>query len=350
MYRTERFVCQLRRSRRPASAGARKLAHCGRLFTRVVLSALAFWWGSAAFAQGFPAKPVRIVVPVAAGGNLDLVTRALAQKLIEQIGQQFIVENRPGASSIVGTEFVAKSPPDGYTYLSVASTFASTAAVVPNVPYDPVKDFSGVSLTAWLPQILVVNPSVPVQSVKELIALAKRRPHALAYGTAGNGATAHMATELFAYQAQIKMTHVPYKGNAPALIDVVGGQISLMFDTISTSIEFVKAGKLRALGVTSPKRTPVLPEVPTISEAALPGYEAALFNAILAPKATPREILTRMHAEIARALRQPDIRGRFLQQGVELVGSESPEQCSELMRTETEKFVRIVKQTGIRAE
>ena len=303
-----------------------------------------------AFAQGFPAKPLRIVVPVAPGGNLDLVTRTVAQKLAEQLGQQVIVENKPGASSILGTELVARAAPDGYTFLSVASTFASTPAVVRNVSYDPVRDFSGVSLTAWLPQILVVNPSVPVHSVKDLIALAKRRPNELTYGTAGNGATAHMATELFSLQAGIRMTHVPYKGNAPALIDVVGGQISLMFDTISTSIQFVKTGKLKGLGVTSPQRSPVFPEMPTISEAALPGYEASLFNAILAPRGTPRDILVRMHAEIAKVVQQQEIRTRFLQQGVELSASESPDQCSSLIKTETEKFARIVMQAGIRAE
>ena len=318
-------------------------------FTSAALLILAGLPASAA-AQGFPTKPIRLIVPVAAGGNLDLVTRALAQKLTEQLGQQVLVENRPGVSSIVGTEFVAKAAPDGYTYLSIASTFSSTAAVLPSVPYDPVKDFSGVSLTAWLPQILVVNPSVPVRSVRDLIALAKQRPNELTYGTAGNGATAHIATELFNFQAGTRMTHVPYKGNAPALIDVIGGQISLMFDTISTSIQFVKTGKLRALGVTSPKRSPIFPDLPTISEAALPGYEAALFNAVLAPSGTPRDILTRMHAEIAKALQQPDIRSRFLQQGVELQASESADQCSSFIKAETEKFIRIVKQTGIRAE
>ena len=301
-------------------------------------------------AQSFPSKSIRFIVPVAPGGNLDLVTRSIAQKLSEQMGQQVLVENRPGASSILGTEQVAKAPPDGYTYLSAASTFASTPAVVHKVNYDPVRDFSGVSLMAWLPQILVVNPTVPVNSVMELIALAKRRPNELTFGTAGNGATAHMATELFSLQAGIRMTHVPYKGNAPALIDVVGGQISLMFDTISTSIQYVRTGRLKALGVTSPKRSPVFPQLPTIAEAGLPGYEASLFNAIFAPVGTPREILGRMHSEIARAVQQPDVRNRYLEQGVELVASESPEQCSNMLKTETEKFARIVKQAGIRAE
>jgi tripartite-type tricarboxylate transporter receptor subunit TctC len=302
------------------------------------------------YTQSYPNKPIRFIVPVAPGGNLDLVTRAIAQKLNQQLSQQVIVENRPGASSIPGTEFVAKSNPDGYTYVSVASTFSSTFAVMRNVPYDPVRDFSGVSLTAWLPQILVMNPSVPVKTVNDLINLAKKNPNQITYGTAGNGATAHMATELFAIQAGIKMIHVPYKGNAPALIDVVGGQISMMFDTISTSIPFVKAGKLHALGVTSKKRSPIFPEVPTIAEAALPGYEAALFNAILAPIATPKEILNLMHQEIVKAVQQSDIKSRFLQQGVEIQSSESVDQCTAMIKEETEKFVKIVKQAGIHAD
>jgi tripartite-type tricarboxylate transporter receptor subunit TctC len=303
-----------------------------------------------AVAQTFPAKPIRIVVPVAAGGNLDLVTRNVAQRLTEQFGQQVIVENRAGSSGIVGTDFVAKSTPDGYTYLSIASTFASTPAVIKNVSYDPVRDFVGVSITAWLPQILVVNPSIPVNSVKELIALAKRRPGELTYGTAGNGATGHMAGELFSRQAGIKLAHIPYKGNAPALIDVIGGQISLMFDTISTSIPYVKSGKLKALGVTSPKRSPIFPDLPTISEAGVTGYEAALFNAIIAPAGTPRDIVTRMHAEIVKAIQQPELRARFLQQGVELSTSASPDEATAFIKSETEKFARIVREAGIRAE
>lgn len=320
---------------------------------RVLTVALALWGAASlapAIAQTFPAKPVRIVVPVAAGGNLDLVTRSVAQKLTEQLAQQVIVENRAGSSGIVGTEFVAKSPPDGYIYLAIANTFASTPAVVKSVAYDPVRDFVGVSVAAWLPQILVVNPSIPVNTVKELIALAKRRPGELTYGTAGNGATGHIAGELFSRQAGIKLSHIPYKGNAPALIDVVGGQISLMFDTISTSIQYVKTGKLKGLGVTSPKRSPIFPELPTISEAALPGYEAAIFNAIVAPAGTPRDLVARMHAEIAKAVQQPELRARFLQQGVELSASASPDEATAFIRSETEKYAKIVREAGIRAE
>jgi tripartite-type tricarboxylate transporter receptor subunit TctC len=319
----------------------------------VTVSALALWGAgspSISVAQAFPVKPLRIVVPVAAGGNLDLVTRTVAQKLSEQLGQQVIVENRAGANGILAADFVAKSPADGYTYLSIANTFVSTPAVVRTVTYDPVKDFAGVSTTAWLPQIAVAHPSVPVNSVKELIALAKRQPGELTYGSAGNGSTGHIAVELFNLQAGIKMTHVPYKGNAPALIDVVGGRISMMFDTISTSIPYVKAGRLKGLAVTSPKRSPIFPEIPTVSEAGLPGYEFAIFNAIAAPAGTPREILNRMNAEIAKVVQQPDIRNRFLQQGVELTASESAERFSAFIKTETEKYAKVVKQADIRAD
>ena len=319
-----------------------------------VIAALPLIVGAAApapaIAQAFPTKPVRIIVPVAAGGNLDNVTRAVAQKMTEQLGRQVIVESRPGASGVVGAEYVAKSQPDGYTYLSIATTFTSVPALLRGVGYDPVKDFTGVSLTAWLPQILVVNRSLPVKTVKELIALAKRQPGALTYGTAGTGATGHIAGELFSLQAGIKMTHVPYKGNAPALIDVLGGQISLMFDTISTSLQHVRLGKLRALGVTSPKRSPWFPELPTISEAALPGDEAALFNAIGAPAGTPQEIRVRMHAEIAKAVRDPELAKHFLQQGVELTASESADECTALIKAEVEKYAKLVKQAGIKAE
>jgi tripartite-type tricarboxylate transporter receptor subunit TctC len=302
------------------------------------------------WAQTFPSKPLRIIVPVAAGGNLDLVTRTVAQKLTEQLGQQVIVDNRGGGNGIPAADFVMKAGPDGYTYLAIANTFVSTPAVLRSSAYDPVKDFTGVSTTAWLPQILVTNTSLPAGTVKELIALARRRPNELTYGTAGTGSTGHVAAELFNLQAGIKLTHVPYKGNAPALVDVIGGQISMMFDTISTSIPYVKAGKIKALGVTSPKRSPVLPEVPTVSEAGLPGYEAAIFNAIAAPAGTPREILVRMHAEIAKAVQQQDIRSRFLQQGVELTPSESADQCSAFLKAETEKYNKLVKQAGIKAD
>ncbi len=324
-----------------------------KLALLVCVSVPALWAaGSPALgvAQTFPTKPLRIVVPVAAGGNLDLVTRSVAQKLSEQLGQQVIVENRAGANGVLAADFVAKAPADGYTYLSIANTFVSTPAVVRSATYDPVRDFAGVSITAWLPQIVVLHPSVPANSIKELIALAKRRSSDLSYGSAGNGSTGHIAVELFSIQAGIKLTHVPYKGNAPALIDVVGGQISLMFDTISTSIPYVKAGRVKALAVTSATRSPIFPQLPTVSEAGLPGYEAAIFNGIVAPAGTPREILARMNAEIAKAVQQPELRARFLQQGVELSASASADEATAFIKSETGKYAKIVREAGIRAE
>ena len=324
-----------------------RVKRCDRLRNMALLVCLAA--PTVCIAQTFPTKSLRIVVPVAAGGNLDLVTRSVAQKLSEQLGQQVIVENRAGGNGMLAADFVTKAGADGYTYLSIANTFVSTPAVVRNATYDPVRDFTGVSVTAWLPQILVLHPSVPANSVKELIALAKRRSD-LSYGSAGNGSTGHIAAELFSIQAGIKMTHVPYKGNAPALIDVVGGQISLMFDTISTSIPYVKIGRVKALAVTSAARSPIFPEVPTVGEAGLPGYEAAIFNGIAAPAGTPREILTRMNAEIAKVVQQPELRARFLQQGVELSASASADEATAFIKSETEKYAKIVREAAIRAE
>ncbi|MCC2677264.1 MAG: hypothetical protein K0R58_4211, partial [Ramlibacter sp.] len=214
------------------------------------------------FAQTFPARPLRILVPAAAGGNLDLVTRNVAQRLSEQLGQQVIVENRPGGSYRVAIDAMAKAPADGYTYLAVADSFLYTPMISRTATFDPLKDFTGVGLVAKVGQVLVIHPSVPAKSVAELVAFARQRPGELNYGSSGTGATGHFAAEMFALQAGIRMTHVPYKGNAPALIDLVGGRLSLMFDTISTSLQHVKSGSLKALGVTTLAPSPLLPGVP----------------------------------------------------------------------------------------
>ena len=303
-----------------------------------------------ALAQAFPVKPIRVIVPFAAGGNLDIVMRSLGQKLNEQMGQQIIIDNRIGASGSLGTDVVAKAAPDGYTLLATSNTFVATPAVVKTTTYDPVRDFAGISVFAWIPQILVVNPAVPANSVTELIALAKRRPGELTYGSAGNGGVGHITAELFSSLAGIKMIHVPYKGNAPALTDVVGGQINFMFDTISTSIQYVKTGKLKALGVTSTKPSPIFPQLPAIGESALPGYEAIVFNAMLAPAGTPRTILDRLHAEISKAVQQADLRNRFIEQGVELTSSASPDECSAFIRQETAKYAKIIREASIRGD
>src|SRR5688572_9957602 len=217
-------------------------------------------------AAQYPSKPLRIIVPVAAGGNVDIVARTLAAKFSESLGHQVLVDNRPSASSLVGTQLVAKSPPDGYTVLAIANTFASAPGIVSTPGYDPVKDFVGVSQTARIPMVLVVNPSLPVKSLKELIVLAKARPGQLAYASSGTGSTGHIAAEMFSRQAGIRMLHVPYKGNAQSLIDLIGGQVMVMFDQISTSTPHLKANKIRPLGVTTLTRATLFPDIPTIDE------------------------------------------------------------------------------------
>mgnify|MGYP001607393655 CR=1 FL=1 len=301
-------------------------------------------------ATGFPTRPVRIIVAVTPGGNSDLVARAIAQQITQGLGQQVVVENRPSASQLVGTQFVAKSPPDGYTLLHMANTFAVVPSLLSNPGYDPLKDFTGVSLTCLVPKVLDVNPALPVRSVKELIALAKARPGEISYGTAGIGGTGHMAAELFSRQAGIKMLHVPYKGSSQAIIDVVGGQIMMMFDEVSTSLNYIRAGRLRALAVTSLKRSPLFPDVPTIDEAGLPGFEDITFLGLVAPAGTPREVLARLHAEVAKAVRAPDLHKRFLELGVELTASASPDEFTAYIKAEVEKKAKLAREAGIKIE
>ena len=301
-------------------------------------------------AQSYPAKPVRIVVPLVPGGNLDIVARAVAQRLGEGLGQQVIVENRPGASSLVGTQFVAKSAPDGYTLLAMANTFASVPAVIAKPGYDPIKDFTGVSMTCKVPQVLVVTPTLPAKSVKELIALAKARPGELSYGSSGNGSTGHFAAELFNQRAGLKLLHVPYKGNAQALVDIMAGQIMLMFDQVSTSAPQVKAGKLRALAVTSRTPSSLFPGVPTVDEAGVKGYEAITFNGLLAPAGTPREVLARLQGEVAKAVAVPALRNSFLERGVELSASTSPDEFTAYVREQVAVSAKLARNAGIKAQ
>lgn len=317
---------------------------------RVFAFAVVFGFACAAVAQPYPSKPVRLIVPVAPGGNLDLVARSIAQQLADNIGQQVLVDNRPGASSLVGTQFVAKSAPDGYTLLVMANTFVTVPLIVSNPGYDPLKDFTAVTLTCLVPQVLVVNPALPVRTVKELIALAKARPGELSYATSGAGGTGHMATELFNRQVGVKMLHVPYKGNSQAIIDVIGGQVMLMFDQVSTSAPFLKAGKLRGIAVSSLKRSPLFPELPTIDESGAPGYEDITFNGFVAPAGTPREILVRVREEVAKVVRTPDLHKRFLDRGVELTASASPEEFTAYVRAELEKKGKLVRDAGIKLE
>jgi|SRR5579864_7541643 len=298
----------------------------------------------------YPNRALRIIVPLSAGGNVDIVARAVADPVSRSLGQPVVVENRPGASSLVGTLLVAKSAADGYTLLAVANTFATVPLTVTNPGYDPLKDFAGVTLTCLVPQVLIVNPALPANSVRELIALAKSQPGKLTFATSGNGSTGHMASELFNRQAGISMLHVPYKGNSQAIVDLIGGQVSMMFDQVSTSAPQIKAGKVRALGVTSLKRSPLLPDVPTVDESGLPGYEDITFNGLVAPSGTPREILVRLNRAVAEAVRAPDLHDRFLERGVELAASASPEAFGEYIRSEVEKKSRLAREAGIKPE
>jgi tripartite-type tricarboxylate transporter receptor subunit TctC len=298
----------------------------------------------------YPTRALRIVVPLAAGGNLDVVARAVAQQLGENLGQQVVVENRPGSSSLVGTQLVAKSAADGYTLLAIANTFATVPLVVLNPGYDPLKDFAAISLTCLVPQVLVVNPALPVRSVKELIALGRSQPGALSYASSGAGGIGYFASTLFNSQAGVKMLHVPYKGNSQAIIDVIGGQVVMMFDQVSTSVPYIRAGKLRALGVSSLKRSPLLPDLPTIDESGLEGYESITFNGLVAPAATPRAILNRLHEETTKVVRHAELRKRYLDRGVELVASVSPEAFAAYMKAEIEKTGKLAREAGIKPE
>ncbi len=307
-------------------------------------------WTFAGHAQAWPDKPVRMIVPYPAGGTTDLLARALAHKMSASLGQQVVIENRPGAAGNIGSDLVAKARPDGYTLLM--GTIASHA-INPNLyrdmPYDPLRDFAPVMLVATLPNLLVVNPAVPATTVKELIELARRKPGELAFASAGSGTTQHLSGELFKKMAGVDMLHIPYKGNAPAVTDLVGGQVQLMFDNIPISLQQVRAGKLRALAVTGPKRSAALPDVPTVAEAALPGYSVTSWFAMYAPAGTPGAIVARLNREAARALAAPDVRRPLIDQGIEPAGG-TPEQLATHMRAELSRWKRIVAESGARVE
>lgn len=300
-------------------------------------------------AQAYPTKPIRLIVSVQPGGNLDLVGRSIADKVSEGLGQRMIVENRPGANSTIGLASVARSAPDGYTLVMVAQSALIAPRMMRNPPFDPLRDFAGVSLIATLPQMLVVHPSPPVKNVKDLIALAKARPGELNCGSSGNGSGSHLALELFNTMAGVRITRIPYNGDGPAIIDLLGGHAPVKFDNLSTSLAHVRAGKLRALGVTSPTRTALLPEVPAISET-VPGFQASIFNGMMAPAATPPEILARVHAEIVKFTQAPEIRSRFANQGVELQASAAPGEFTAFLKSEYTRWGKVMDEAGIKPE
>ena len=300
-------------------------------------------------ADTYPTKPVRIVVPFAAGGGVDLTARILAQKLTERVGQSVIVDNRVGASGIIGTEFVAKSAPDGYT-LRVGSQ--TSQAVVPamygKLNYDAARDFIGVTEIAVSPMLIVVHPSLPVKSVKDLIALAKARPGQLTFGAASGG-TPHMAGELFKLAAGVDMLFVPYKGEGPAIADALGGQISMVFSNLPVGLPQAQGGRLRALAVTSKQRVATAPDIPTAAESGLPGYEAATWFGLFAPAATPREIISKLNADSVAALNGADVKERMAAQGLFVVAN-TPAQFADFLKAEIPKWAKIVKDSGVKPQ
>ena len=300
-------------------------------------------------AEAYPAKSVRVIVGLAPGGATDIQARLLSQKLSENLGRPFVVDNRAGAGGTIAYALVAKSPPDGYTLLAAASGYVITPAVYANLAYDPIKDFTPISLAVQAPFLLVVHPSLPVTSIKALVALAKVNPGVLNAASAGHGSATHLAFELFKTLAKVQITHVPYKGVGPALVDAVAGQIHMMFGNILSTIPHVKSGKLRALALTSATRSAVLPELPTISESGVPGYENTTWHGWLAPAGTPVAVVNRLNAEIATSLKAPDVLTRLATDGGEPVGS-TPEQFARHITAEIGRWRKVIKDANLRFE
>jgi tripartite-type tricarboxylate transporter receptor subunit TctC len=317
----------------------------GWITAAVLLLALA----GGAQAQAYPSKPIRWIVPFPPGGSTDLLARVVGQKLSEAWGQPVIVENRGGAGGTLGAAEAAKATPDGYTLLMGAIHHTIASSVYPKLPYDFQKDLAPITIVAIVPNVLVVNSSVPAKSVAELIAHAKANPGKLTYGSAGLGTAHHLIGELFNSRAGVDILHVPYKGSAPAVADLIGGQVSIMYDTVASALPHIRSGKLRPLAVVTAKRSSALPEVPTLAETALPGFEVTTWFGAMAPAKTPKEIVTRLNAEMVKILNTPEVRKRLLDAGAEPLGN-SPEQMAAQIKRETEQFGNIVRQANITAE
>ena len=315
---------------------------------RAAVGALLIPLCASAYAADYPQRPIRLIVPFAAGGGLEITARSIGQKLTEKRGQSIVIDNRPGAATIVGSEIAAKSSPDGYTLLMITTTFAINPSLYGKLPYDPVREFAPVTQINSVPNILVVNPSIPAHTVRELIALAKAKPGQLNYASAGSGTSPHLAAELFKTMAGIEMTHIPYKGIPPAVTDVIAGRVTMLMTTTISAAPHVKSGRLRALAITSPKRLAAMPEVPAIGET-VPGYEADAFQGMVAPAGVPREIVRQLADDIAAIVRLPDIRERIIADGAEPIGS-TPEAFSVFLKKEMLKWGKVVKESGARPD
>ena len=303
----------------------------------------------AAFAQDYPSRPVKIIVPFAAGGPADVYARFLAQRLQEAMGQPFIVDDRPGGGSIVGTDAAAKSPPDGYTLLVMSNTHTVNESLIPNKPFVLTRDFVPVAPINYSDLVMVVHPSVKAKTLSEFIALAKAEPGKLNYASSGPGTPYHMAGELFKAMAGVDIVHVPYRGSSGARTDVIGGQVQMMFDAVTTMSEHVKAGQVRALGTTGKTRSTVLPEVPTISEAGVPGYEATIWIGLIAPKGTPPAVVNRLNAEITKILVRPEVKREWAAQGA-VAMTMTPEEFGKYIDADIVKWERIVRISGAKPE
>lgn len=316
-----------------------------KLKNAFLTSVMALLFAGPILALSFPVKPVRVVVPYPPGGPTDIVARVLFQQVSEATGQQFLIDNRAGAGGNIGAELVAKSPPDGYTVLIGTTAHAINMSLFKNLGYDVQKDLMPVSLLTQGPLVLVAHPQFPASSVKEVIELAKTKPGGLNFASSGNGQSTHLSAELFNTMAGIKMAHVPYKGSAPALTDVMSGQVDVMFDTTLSAMPFVKAGKLKALGLTSAVRSPAAPDVPTIAESGLPGYEVFAWNGVLVPTGTPRAIIQQLNDHIRKAMLLPQVKDKFSAQGF-AASWNSPESFGVFLKTEVDKWSRTVKASG----
>lgn len=302
-----------------------------------------------ASAQEYPVRPVRLIVPFAPGGGSDVVARAIAYKLSEAWGQQLVVDNRPGAATILGTELAAKSPPDGYTLLLASASYAINAALRKKLPYETLKDHIPVTQTAFQPYVLVVHPSVPARNVKEFLALARAKPGELNFGSPGSGSGGHLAVEHFKLVTSTNMTHVPYRGGAPALTDLIAGQIQFMFPTVLAVSPHIKTGRLRSLAVTSAKRSVAMPELPTVAESGVKGFEAVSWNGVMTPAGVPATIIAKVHKDIVQALQSREVHSKLAGDGAEPVGS-TPEEFTRLIRHDVEKWLKVTKAAGLKPE
>lgn len=301
-------------------------------------------------AQAYPSKPIRMIVPSAPGSGPDIMARSIGQKLAEAWGQSVIVDARPGAGGIIGSELAAKAPPDGYTLImGNAGSHSVNPSLYPKLPYDPLRDFAPVTLVSVAPNVLIVHPSLPVKSVKDLIALTRSRPGEISFGSGGNGSSAHLSGEMFRTLAGVKIVHVPFKGAPAAVLGVITGEISMAILNLPPALPHIRSGRLKALGVSTAKRSAAAPELPTIAEAGLPGYEATAWFGVLAPASTPRDIVMKLNGEIVRSLRTEEMRKRILADGGEVVGG-TPEAFTEVMKRDIAKWAKVVAASGARAD